>query len=58
MRHECRITVLETKVFPELQRQYPAETDVLCEKKEENPQTGPHRVLSVLSSGRGFMFGS
>lgn len=38
--------------------EYPAETDVLCEKKEENPQTGPHRVLSVLSSGRGFMFGS
>ena len=26
MRHECRITVLETKVFPELQEKYLADT--------------------------------
>ena len=29
MRHECKITVLETKVFPELQKEYLA-----------NPQSG------------------
>ena len=27
MRHECRITVLETKVFPEIQKQYLADPD-------------------------------
>lgn len=30
MRHECKITVLETKVFPELQEKYLA-----------NPHSGP-----------------
>ncbi len=30
MQHECKVTVLETKVFPELQQQYLA-----------NPKSGP-----------------
>ncbi len=38
MRHECKITVLETKCFPELQAQYLAGSQV--------------RPLSVLQAGR------
>ena len=38
MQHECRITVLETKVFPEYQEKYLAD-----------PKSGP---LSLLSEGR------
>ena len=29
MRHECRITVLETKVFPEIQEKYLAKQNFL-----------------------------
>lgn len=36
MRHECRITVLETKVFPELQEKYLAD-----------PKSGPCPCFKV-----------
>lgn len=45
MQHECKVTVLETKVFPELQQQYLA-----------NPKSGPCPFFSpairLFSSGR------
>ena len=42
MQHECRITVLETKCFPEYQRQYLA-----------NPQSGPCPCFEV---GQEYLF--
>ena len=38
MRHECKNTVLETKCFPELQAQYPAD-----------PKSGPCPHTSALA---------
>ena len=42
MKHECKVTVLETKVFPDLQREYLAD-----------PESGP---CPCFAAGQEFLF--
>ena len=49
MQHECRITVLETKVFSELQEKYLAEKQRNCKIEEKrNAQFLAYRELCIF----------